>query len=193
MDYIVHHGILGQKWGVRRYQNKDGTLTRDGQKRYLKENEHNIDIAKKSLRIAEREYAPKKALVTEADEKIEERIQYQNSLYESLSEEEQMKMLELIERGEGGDPVMSELYDEYNKLDREAQNYGYKVTAITSYIKAISNQPLKSYDIDYALDGKRFVNDFLNQSFYKDSIKDKYYDDFWDEKTGRLINDSKTK
>lgn len=34
---IAHHGIKGQKWGVRRYQNPDGTLTEYGKHRYKKE------------------------------------------------------------------------------------------------------------------------------------------------------------
>lgn len=33
-DYLMHYGILGMKWGVRRYQNSDGTLTEAGKKRY---------------------------------------------------------------------------------------------------------------------------------------------------------------
>ena len=31
---LTHHGILGQKWGVRRYQNSDGSLTSAGKRRY---------------------------------------------------------------------------------------------------------------------------------------------------------------
>ena len=33
-NYLKHFGIKGMKWGVRRYQNKDGTLTKAGKKRY---------------------------------------------------------------------------------------------------------------------------------------------------------------
>ena len=36
MEYeLYHHGILGMKWGIRRYQNKDGSLTNAGKKRYM--------------------------------------------------------------------------------------------------------------------------------------------------------------
>lgn len=35
-EIIKHHGIIGMKWGVRRFQNADGSLTNSGKKRYEK-------------------------------------------------------------------------------------------------------------------------------------------------------------
>ncbi len=32
-EVLVHHGVKGQKWGVRRYQNEDGSLTSAGKKK----------------------------------------------------------------------------------------------------------------------------------------------------------------
>ena len=40
-EELYHHGIKGQKWGVRRFQNKDGSLTPAGEKRYGDDNPNN--------------------------------------------------------------------------------------------------------------------------------------------------------
>lgn len=49
MAYLVHHGILGQKWGVRRYQNYDGTLTEAGKKRYQSGSKGDLESITKDL------------------------------------------------------------------------------------------------------------------------------------------------
>lgn len=37
-DELYHHGTKGMKWGIRRYQNADGSLTNEGRLRYQKNN-----------------------------------------------------------------------------------------------------------------------------------------------------------
>ena len=51
-DYLIHFGIKGQKWGIRRYQNEDGTLTEAGKARY------NEDLTKKDpTKMSDKELA----------------------------------------------------------------------------------------------------------------------------------------
>ena len=42
---LMHSGVKGQKWGVRRYQNSDGTLTEAGKRRYNRSYRKKIDDA----------------------------------------------------------------------------------------------------------------------------------------------------
>ena len=58
-DYLKHYGIKGQKWGVRRYQNADGTLTSAGKNR-LKGARMKSDLVREQLGID----IPKKKFVT---------------------------------------------------------------------------------------------------------------------------------
>lgn len=41
-DYLMHHGVLGQKWGVRRFQNADGSLTAAGKQKLSKYKEKEL-------------------------------------------------------------------------------------------------------------------------------------------------------
>lgn len=50
-DFLAHYGIKGQKWGIRRYQNPDGTLTEEGKKRQ-RLNDTNSNKSEKAKRIA---------------------------------------------------------------------------------------------------------------------------------------------
>lgn len=55
-DTLMHHGIRGMKWGIRRYQNKDGSLTAAGRKRQR----NNPFFIKKSKAKKEKESNNKK-------------------------------------------------------------------------------------------------------------------------------------
>ena len=47
-NYLAHYGVLGMKWGVRRYQNKDGTLTAAGKKHEQQSDTSSSTTVKKS-------------------------------------------------------------------------------------------------------------------------------------------------
>lgn len=66
--YLSHHGIKGQKWGIRRFQLKNGKLTTAGKKRYSEDDEE-------QKKKAEEDSAPKKKSVSEmSDQELRDAV-----------------------------------------------------------------------------------------------------------------------
>lgn len=59
--YLAHYGILGQKWGVRRWQEKDGSYNQAGLERYFgsdhRQRKAEVKDARRQLRSAKKEYS----------------------------------------------------------------------------------------------------------------------------------------
>lgn len=108
-DFVAHHGILGMKWGVRRFQNADGSLTSAGLRRYqklrskyMKENDSTFQSAQKKL-YKNSNYAAMKKNEEEADRKYPNRnskkhkeIQYKNGFHIESDRQEYFRASEIL-------------------------------------------------------------------------------------------------
>lgn len=119
---LSHHGIKGQRWGVRRYQNPDGTLTPTGEKRYKRDIQDN-NARKKDNRIKDLEKTgpdPKrwvnedltrtKNVVDAGSDLVRDlkKIEVSSAKKPDLSDMSDQELREKIERGR--------LEQEYNRL-----------------------------------------------------------------------------
>lgn len=73
-DELYHHGVKGQKWGVRRYQNADGSLTSAGQARYNK-------LEKKRVKLNNKYESYEKASIENDNKDIKRSMKSLNKKY----------------------------------------------------------------------------------------------------------------
>ena len=121
---LYHHGIKGMKWGVRRYQNKDGTLTDAGKRRYDRDVRENLS-KKKDNRIDTSNPDPKR-WVKEDMERSKKAVDASSDLVRQMksleretsprSSEQRMDLSNMTDK-EMRDRINRELLEQqYNKL-----------------------------------------------------------------------------
>lgn len=162
---LYHHGILGQKWGVRRYRNKDGSLTLAGRKKDTK-------AINKKLNRLDRQYAKEAGKYMIARSKVGD--------------------TEAIQNSKDAKKAMQDIKQRQQKLINEAKSKHYKDASremlrdSRSFIKQVAEMAVPLYGaVSVSRDGARYDriigNDYPttvdNVRYYQTpmSVKGTYY------------------
>lgn len=150
-EYLEHHGILGQKWGVRRFQNKDGSLTSAGKKRLLGKDSVAGDIAKR----VKQKHADKVKAKADAAEKAKPHEDYLNARNKPVSQMTNQELKAGYDRLK-----MESLYNaEYAKQHKETGK---------EYVKRVTMDAVKKHGATVA---EYMVGKAINKAFGDEVIK----------------------
>lgn len=128
---LIHYGVKGMRWGVRRYQNKDGTLTAAGRKRQAK---YDYKQAKKMARSTfqsdkkkadeefERDTTEQRTARERVNSDYGRRKRATDRYYQNEIAKQQGKVDEAKDDMDFWDPGTSMFYDARNKYNEELSN-----------------------------------------------------------------------
>ena len=181
-DELCHYGIRGMRWGIRRYQNPDGTLTEAGRKRVLKLRDSNSRLTGKRDKLTKRmEFQTRKYAnsISKANQKAAElrvkeyglfttkaradKLEYKASKLEARAAQKAMK----IDRTKARIAKIDALVSKNNRKISELNS------AEISKGKDYAEKMTKAYDY-FAKNGGSFYKSALSDPY---SIKDAM-DDF---------------
>lgn len=185
---IQHHGIKGQKWGVRRFQNKDGSLTPAGKHRYT-DGEHGEFMGQnrdEDIRIKTNSDAYRL--------QAKDKLRGNGQSYISLDKLDHLKYIDATVSGDSGLLLNASIDDEYGhsikmKIQNELIAPSYN-KSIEAFLRATSNVGINEVAKQVErpeYSGKQFVSDLNNISVTE--ARDRAYIHFM----GTMMRDSKAK
>ena len=136
-DELWHWGIKGMKWGVRRYQNQDGTLTAEGKKRYQQDDHPDYTRAHEKKSVRELSDAELNAKIN----RLQKEKQYQSLVTEPSKIKKAIAIAGTTAAALG---TISTLYNNYNAVakigknivESEAIRKGMAATTVSAVMKA---------------------------------------------------------
>lgn len=171
---LAHHGIKGMKWGVRRYQNYDGSYTQRGLKRY-RDAEENYAKSQQKVRSAKENYKSgigSKQKVREARQELWFNKRKLNSAYDNLRTDNLAdEGKKLYERGKT-------ITSNNLKFAVSAAAVAFGSDVISKYIySSVGNLPLAGISRSMIVAGGNAVKSFLGIKTYSENEKLREY--YW--------------
>ncbi|HAU85218.1 MAG TPA: hypothetical protein DCW90_06865 [Lachnospiraceae bacterium] len=154
-DYLAHHGVLGQKWGVRRFQNADGSLTPKGKK-------HLASLESKSNKLYEKSKkqssAQTKAKISDYERKAAE-ANSKRAYYKNEEERRRAKRdRALTDIGYTGNLNKAErARKRANRYDRKATKYAAKAASMKNKATKTAAKKEKVDNKIAALQGQKYL------------------------------------
>lgn len=158
-DYLMHHGVKGMKWGERRFQNPDGTLTEEGKARYNNDPEY-----RKYLQ----NYADKKFSKYYTHPRNVQRIGIKlafsdmDKKLKTLKKEKKKLGKELKEKSNANVTIPSTDIKKYQELDKKIVDREKELAA--PIFEKYNKKAIKSFNKKYSSDGEKFVKKLIAEN-----------------------------